>query len=142
LIAGQERFRAITSSYYRGAHIVMIVYDVTNRTTWENVKTRWLDQVRKFASEQIILVLVGNKSGKTPYYYLILILFQMFTILISTVDMPNRAVSPEEVGVWAYENKIQCTEVSAKTGLHEGGVEKLFQWTTDGEFFPSKNHSS
>mmetsp|Transcript_50377 Transcript_50377/g.126465 ORF Transcript_50377/g.126465 Transcript_50377/m.126465 type:complete len:210 (+) Transcript_50377:359-988(+) len=59
--AGQERFRTITSSYYRGAHGIMVVYDVTDNVSYNNVK-EWLQEIDKFGSETVSRLLVGNKS--------------------------------------------------------------------------------
>mmetsp|Transcript_2456 Transcript_2456/g.5495 ORF Transcript_2456/g.5495 Transcript_2456/m.5495 type:complete len:206 (-) Transcript_2456:449-1066(-) len=59
--AGQERFRTITSSYYRGAHGIIIVFDLTNRESFSNVKS-WLREIARFASENVSRLLVGNKS--------------------------------------------------------------------------------
>lgn len=59
--AGQERFRAITSSYYRGALGAMLVYDITKRATFVNVR-KWLHELREFGGQDMVIVLVGNKS--------------------------------------------------------------------------------
>lgn len=62
--AGQERFRTITSSYYRGAHGIIVVYDVTDQDTFSNVK-QWLDEIDRYACENVNKLLVGNKSDLT-----------------------------------------------------------------------------
>src|SRR4051812_37454833 len=59
--AGQERYRAITSAYYRGAVGALLVYDISKHQTYENV-TRWLKELRDHADNNIVIMLVGNKS--------------------------------------------------------------------------------
>ncbi|XP_057375495.1 ras-related protein Rab-11A-like [Daphnia carinata] len=59
--AGQERYRAITSAYYRGAVGALLVYDIAKHLTYENVE-RWLKELRDHADQNIVIMLVGNKS--------------------------------------------------------------------------------
>jgi len=59
--AGQERFQTITTSYYRGAHGLIIVFDVTNKASFDNIK-KWLEDVERNASQNIVKLLVGNKT--------------------------------------------------------------------------------
>lgn len=58
---GQERFRSVTRSYYRGAAGALLVYDSTSRESF-NTLSNWLNDARKMASPQIVILLVGNKK--------------------------------------------------------------------------------
>eukprot|EP01114_Cavostelium_apophysatum_P016686 TRINITY_DN479_c0_g1_i1.p1 TRINITY_DN479_c0_g1~~TRINITY_DN479_c0_g1_i1.p1 ORF type:complete len:652 (-),score=239.59 TRINITY_DN479_c0_g1_i1:843-2798(-) len=58
---GQERFRTITSSYYRGAHGILVVYDTTDQVSFNNVK-QWFSEIDRYACQSVNKMLIGNKS--------------------------------------------------------------------------------
>ncbi|KAG8758743.1 Ras- protein Rab-4B [Serendipita sp. 396] len=91
--AGQERFRSVTRSYYRGAAGALLVYDITNRKSFENL-SRWLADARALASPQLVTVLVGCKSDRED----------------------EREVEWAEASRWAAENDLHFLETSALTG--------------------------
>lgn len=90
--AGQELFRAVTRSYYRGSVGAFIVYDITNRDSFINVR-HWLTDVRSSDRSDIVCILIGNKS-----------------------DLNNREVSTEEGQKLADDYNMTFFETSAKTG--------------------------
>ena len=59
--AGQESFRSITRSYYRGAAGALLVYDITRRETFNHL-TSWLDDARTHSNSNMTIMLIGNKS--------------------------------------------------------------------------------
>ena len=98
--AGQESFRSITRSYYRGAAGALLVYDITRRETFNHL-TRWLEEARANASSNMVIMLIGNK-----------------------LDLEHRrAVSFEEGRRFAEENDLIFLECSAKTAKN---VEEAF----------------
>jgi len=61
--AGQERFKAVTSSYYRDADGIIVVYDITNQTSFSHVKS-WMQEIEKRAKSNVNVLLVGNKNDR------------------------------------------------------------------------------
>ena len=102
--AGHERFRTITTSYYRGAHGIATVFDLTNRESFEHVE-KWLEEINKYAKENVMRFLIGNKS-----------------------DLVNeRQVSYEEVRALANKLNIYYVETSAKNNVN---ISDFFQIAT------------
>jgi Ras-related protein Rab-8A len=99
--AGQERFRTITSAYYRGAMGILLVYDITDEGSFNNIRN-WMKNIEEHASDNVNKILVGNKSD---------------------VADGKRAV-PYQVGkALADEYKMQFFETSAKENTN---VEEVF----------------
>lgn len=93
--AGQERFRTLTSSYYRGAHGVILVYDVTRQDSFDNL-AQWLKEVQMYTpgnGESVVKLLVGNKC-----------------------DL-ERKVPKDQADAWARSQGMLFLEASAKTRL-------------------------
>ena len=59
--AGQERFKNIISSYYKGAHGILLLFDVTEKESFKNL-SNWLIEIEKNASKNVLKVLIGNKT--------------------------------------------------------------------------------
>ncbi|KIJ56836.1 hypothetical protein M422DRAFT_218541 [Sphaerobolus stellatus SS14] len=64
--AGQERFRSMAPMYYRGAHAALLLYDITNASTFEDVKG-WLEELKKNAANDLIIYIVGSKADLSQY---------------------------------------------------------------------------
>jgi len=58
--AGQERFKTITSTYYKGSHGIVLVYDITDKESFNNI-SNWVNEVKRNAGTNITMLLVGNK---------------------------------------------------------------------------------
>lgn len=100
LQAGQEAFRSITRSYYRGAAGALLVYDITRRETFNHL-TIWLEDARQHSNSNMVIMLIGNKS-----------------------DLDNRReVRREEGEAFAREHGLVFMETSAKTATN---VEEAF----------------
>ncbi|MEW5298386.1 MAG: hypothetical protein WDW36_001515 [Sanguina aurantia] len=98
--AGQESFRSITRSYYRGAAGALLVYDITRRETFNHLAS-WLDDARQHANPNMTIMLIGNKSDLTH----------------------RRAVTTEEGEQFAKEHGLIFLETSARTAHN---VEEAF----------------
>jgi Ras-related protein Rab-2A len=103
--AGQESFRSITRSYYRGAAGALLVYDITRRDTFQHL-SRWLEEAKQHAQPNMVILLIGNKN-----------------------DLEHkRAVSTEEGKAFADANNLLFMETSAKTAYN---VEQAFLKTAE-----------
>ncbi|PSK45239.1 hypothetical protein B9Z65_2379 [Elsinoe australis] len=111
--AGQETYKSITRSYFRGASGALLVFDITRRATFNHV-TEWLHDLRQIAEEGIIVVLVGNKSDLANA-----------STASEDENAPNqRQVTRQEAEEWCRVNKVmKYVETSAKSG---DGVERAF----------------
>ncbi|CAK7325640.1 unnamed protein product [Dovyalis caffra] len=99
--AGQERFRTITTAYYRGAMGILLVYDVTDESSFNNIRN-WIRNIEQHASDNVNKILVGNKAD---------------------MDESKRAVPTSKGQALADEYGIKFFETSAKTNLN---VEEVF----------------
>jgi Ras-related protein Rab-2A len=116
--AGQETYRSITRSYFRGASGALLVFDITRRATFESA-TAWLADLRQIAEEGLVVVLVGNKNdldGPADEH--------PFANGAGT-KRRKREVSAKEAQEWARaHNVLAYVETSAKSGE---GVERAFR---------------
>ncbi|KAM5309145.1 ras-related protein Rab-37 isoform 4-T4 [Glossophaga mutica] len=63
--AGQERFRSVTHAYYRDAQALLLLYDITNKSSFDNIRA-WLTEIHEYAQRDVVIMLLGNKvSGST-----------------------------------------------------------------------------
>ena len=96
--AGEDRMKTMTYSYYRGCHVILVVYDVTERKSFQNVTT-WVECINKFAKSNVLRILVGNKTDLED----------------------KRVITKEEGRKLAEEHGLKFYEISALkiTGLYE-----------------------
>ena len=60
--AGQERYKSLTKFFYKDAQIIIMVYDITKKQTFENLKNQWYKEIQELSEKNYILAIVGNKS--------------------------------------------------------------------------------
>ena len=99
--AGQETFRSMTRIYYKNSSCAFIVYDITEKESFNHVES-WISECKKIAPETVLLVLIGNKSDLNE----------------------SREVSYEEGLKFAEKNKMLFFETSAKNGVN---IENIFK---------------
>lgn len=99
--AGQESFRSMTRIYYKNSSCAFIVYDITEKESFNHVES-WINECKKIAPETVLLVLIGNKSDLNE----------------------SREVSYEEGLKFAEKNKMLFFETSAKNGVN---IENIFK---------------
>ena len=99
--AGQETFRSMTRIYYKNSSCAFIVYDITEKESFNHVES-WINECKKIAPETVLLVLIGNKSDLNE----------------------SREVSYEEGLKFAEKNKMLFFETSAKNGVN---IENIFK---------------
>ncbi|XP_005091033.1 ras-related protein Rab-37 isoform X3 [Aplysia californica] len=93
--AGQERFRSITRAYYRDANALLLLYDVTSKTSFDNIRA-WLGEINDYAQDDVVIMLLGNKCDSSG----------------------NRVVRKEDGERLAREYGVAFMETSAKTGVN------------------------
>jgi small GTP-binding protein len=113
--AGQERYRSITNAYYKGAKGCLLVYDITNKFSFESLD-RWLDELKNNGDSDISIMLVGNKNDLES----------------------DRAISLEEGKNFAEFHKMAFIETSALNG---NNIEKAFSELIS-DVYKSQNFSS
>jgi len=116
--AGQERFRTITVNYYRGAHGIALVYDVTNINSFTNIR-KWLSDVHSYADPNVNVVLIGNKCD------------------LSTDHVVDKAKGQE----LADEYSIKFFETSAKADVNvQAAFNSLVQQVVTRQFAAANNN--
>lgn len=113
--AGQEHFRAITRIFYKDSHAVILVYDITQRESFENIQT-WMNEIEQNTNKKVIRYLVGNMCDLES----------------------EREVSSEEALKFAKDNGLNhFIETSAKSGTN---IDNLFETVTKQLYFENKDN--
>ena len=115
--AGQERFRTITTAYYRGAMGIMLVYDITNEKSFDNIKN-WIRNIEEHASADVEKMILGNKCDMNDRRQVRYIIFSKVMIRKLLLQ-----VSKERGEQLAIEYGIKFMETSAKASIN---VEEAF----------------
>ena len=92
--AGQDRFRTIVSSYYRGAHGILLIFDLTDIESFKSLNN-WLIEIERNANKNVIKILIGNKC-----------------------DLNERKVTMKQASEFAEENGMKYIETSAKNNIN------------------------
>ena len=100
--AGQEKFRSLGRNFYKDAFIICIIFDITNKQTFDNVKEIWYPEIQKYGEKYNILSLVGNKCD----------LYE------------DEEVEEKDINSFAEEIGGEYFLVSAKNG---NGIEEMFK---------------
>ncbi|XP_010872357.2 ras-related protein Rab-37 isoform X2 [Esox lucius] len=93
--AGQERFRSVTHAYYRDAQALLLLYDITSKSSFDNIRA-WLTEIHEYAQKDVVIMLLGNKSDMVA----------------------ERVIKREEGEKLAKEYGVPFMETSAKTGVN------------------------
>ena len=118
--AGQEKFRAVTLNYYKGSDGIFLLYDISDKTSFEHVKT-WIDSIReslgKNKDAKYVIILIGNKLD------------------IIEEDIEKREVNEDEAKKlceeynmkWGGEQSIKSISYEKLIELNEGYVEEIYK---------------
>uniref|UniRef100_A0A2K5HE82 RAB37, member RAS oncogene family n=1 Tax=Colobus angolensis palliatus TaxID=336983 RepID=A0A2K5HE82_COLAP len=93
--AGQERFRSVTHAYYRDAQALLLLYDITNKSSFDSIRA-WLTEIHEYAQRDVVIMLLGNKADMSS----------------------ERVIRSEDGETLAREYGVPFLETSAKTGMN------------------------
>ena len=110
--AGEEKYHALAPIFYRGTHGAVIIFDVTNRDTFQRA-TKWFGELKEFSEKNTQMILVGNK-----------------------IDLPDRVITNEEASRLARKYNCNFLEVSALLGTN---VNEIFNSLTQSIYQAHKN---
>lgn len=112
--AGQETYKSVTRSYFRGASGALLVFDLTRKATFQHV-TDWLNDLRQIAEPDIVVVLVGNKSDLASPDATVTTRVGANGQVVE--ESNKREVTRHEAEEWARRNGVlEYVETSAKSG--------------------------
>jgi small GTP-binding protein len=111
--AGQEKYRSVTKFFYRDSKIVILVYDITRESSFNEIKNFWLNQIKIFAENNVIICICGTKSDL----------------------MADEKVKEEDVRKFADENNVFFRLTSS---MNNYGIDEMFEFL--GKIYLKKNN--
>ena len=129
--AGQEKFRAVTRNYYKGSDGIFLLYDITDKESFEHVKS-WIDSIRESLGKEketkYVIILIGNKLD------------------LIEEGIEERQVSEDEAKKiceeydmkWGGERSIKSIDINELTALYEGYVKEIYKVVGENSFAKQK----